>query len=239
MKWPQAAAKHRASIADSLATVTPVFVSSTRGMPDPKVLRRALYAWAFRVAVSPEGKLITDSNGEPMTRAEANSPPEHLASTLAWLAKHSLKVSEAAQPIHMRRAVTALSLKLNGEPATENTVKRKVMVLSNAMRYAIETGVITRHPLLGIDWTPREPDDEVDFRYVLGPRLARTLIQAVHDQGPRGKHLTAFFGCIYYAATRPGEAAALKDTDCVLPPESQPEEWWRVAPGGEPARGRS
>ena len=31
MKWPRASAKHRKSIAEALTTVTPVFISSTRG----------------------------------------------------------------------------------------------------------------------------------------------------------------------------------------------------------------
>ncbi|MFI6682865.1 hypothetical protein [Streptomyces sp. NPDC050485] len=32
------------------------------------------------------------------------------------------------------------------------------------------------------------------------------LIDAVREQNDRGRHLKAFFGCLYYAATRPGEA---------------------------------
>ncbi|WP_413471013.1 hypothetical protein [Streptomyces peucetius] len=33
----------------------------------------------------------------------------------------------------------------------------------------------------------------------------------------RGRHLEAFFGCIYYAASRPGETVGLKLRDCELP----------------------
>jgi hypothetical protein len=43
MTWPRAAAKHRASIAESLAVVTPVLVTSKRGAPHAAVLRTALY----------------------------------------------------------------------------------------------------------------------------------------------------------------------------------------------------
>ena len=44
----KAAAKHRASIAETLATVAPAFASTSRGAPAAPLLRRALYGWAFR-----------------------------------------------------------------------------------------------------------------------------------------------------------------------------------------------
>jgi hypothetical protein len=43
MKWPRAAAKHRRSIAEALATVTPALLSTGRGAPSDKEIRRALY----------------------------------------------------------------------------------------------------------------------------------------------------------------------------------------------------
>lgn len=50
MKWPHIAAKSRTSIADALATVTPVLVTTTRGMPEADTLRAVLYGWAFHKA---------------------------------------------------------------------------------------------------------------------------------------------------------------------------------------------
>jgi integrase len=32
-----------------------------------------------------------------------------------------------------------------------------------------------------------------------------------------GRRLRAFFGCLYYAAMRPGEALGLRRSDCTLP----------------------
>jgi integrase len=64
----------------------------------------------------------------------------------------------------------------------------------------------------------RKPD-EIDFRFVPGPKLAKSLIDAVGEQGERGRHLMAFFGCLYYAANRPGEAASLREDDFILPEE--------------------
>ncbi|MFI8101619.1 hypothetical protein [Streptomyces sp. NPDC086023] len=103
------------------------------------------------------------------------------------------------------------------------------MVLSNAFRYAAEErALLVRHPFLAVDWAAPETSDEVDFRFVPGPALTRRLLAAVAGQGPRGEHLEAFCGCVYHAGRRPGEAAALREKDFVLPPEDDPEAWGEV-----------
>ncbi|MET9414962.1 hypothetical protein ABZY03_12450 [Streptomyces klenkii] len=112
---------------------------------------------------------------------------------------------------------------MDGTPAAPNTVNRKIPVFNNAMRYAVELDRLDAVPLGKIDWSPPEVDDEIDFRYVPGPRLARQIIDAVAEQGPRGRHLRAFFGCIYYAAARPAEVASLVLADCSLPDEGRGE----------------
>ncbi|MER5257722.1 site-specific integrase [Streptomyces sp. NPDC002855] len=217
MKWPGAAGKHRASIAESLAVVTPVFVRTTKDQPDPKVLRAALYQWAFRAVRSGAGHV---------SRSDSAEVPAEIKEALDWVASNSLKVDEAARPERIRAAFTALSTLLNGKPAAENTANRKRMVLSNAFRYAVEErALLSRHPFLAVDWSAPTTSDEVDFRYVPGPRLARELLAAVAKQGARGEHLEAFYGAVYYGAARPGEAAALRREDFVLPPESEPDAW--------------
>ncbi|MFC9613905.1 tyrosine-type recombinase/integrase [Streptomyces sp. NPDC056938] len=226
MKWPQAAAKHRASIAESLAVVTPALVTSKRGAPRSVVLREALYQWAFRAVRGPEGSWVS--------RHVAEEPPADIRAALEWIATHSIKVKALEDPALLRPALEALSLRLDGNEAAENTVRRKRMVLSNVLRYTVEEkGLLTANPLLRVDWTPPESDDEIDFRYVPGPSKARSLLGAVRDSGPRGAHLHAFFGCLYYAAMRPGEVVALKESDCTLPPNS-PEavkEWGELLLG--------
>lgn len=221
MKWSGAAGKHRAGIAESLAVVTPVFVRSTAGQPDSRTLRAALYQWAFR-AVKPEG-------GDWLLRCDTEDLPEDMRRALDWVAAHSMKVDEAAKPVHIRAAFAALSKKLNGAPAAQNTANRKRMVLSNAFRYAVEEcALLNRHPFLAVDWTAPATSDEVDFRYVPDPRLARRLLGAVAAQGPRGEHLETFFGAVYYVATRPGEAVSLREQDFTLPPENEPDAWGEV-----------
>ncbi|MFD3805382.1 tyrosine-type recombinase/integrase [Streptomyces sp. NPDC058619] len=209
MKWPKAAAKHRASIAETFATVTPAFVSSSRGAPDSTVLRKALYGWAFR-AVQADG-------GPLRLRHEVEKPPEDIAAALTWVASNTVKMTEVARSECLRGALDALSKKLNGKPAADNTVNRKRMVMSNALRYAVERGTLPANPLGRLDWTAPYKDDEVDFRYVPNPDQAAALIDAVKQSGGRGEHMAAFFGCLYYAAMRPSEIAALRAADCTLP----------------------
>ncbi|MEV8287832.1 tyrosine-type recombinase/integrase [Streptomyces niveus] len=211
MKWPDVSAKHRASIADALATVTPALVSDSRGAPAPNVLRRALYAWAFRLA--------KDSIGVWQFRTVVEEPPEDVAAALTWIERKSVKVAELDSAPLLRLALTALSLKTDGTTAAPNTVRRKLPVFSNALRYAVECELLTAVPLSKVDWSPPETDDEVDFRFVPGPSLARRLIASVGTQGRRGEHLEAFFGCMYYAAMRPAEVTDLHLRDCTLPAE--------------------
>ncbi|MFI6336213.1 tyrosine-type recombinase/integrase [Streptomyces sp. NPDC050535] len=214
MKWPRAAAKHRASIAESLAVVIPALVTTNRGAPKAKTLRAALYQWAFRAVTGPDGELVA--------RHVADEPPEDIRAALSWLSEHSAQVSALENPELLRPALDALSRRLDGRKAAENTLRRKLMVLSNFLKYTVEEkGLLSTNPLQRVDWTVPERDDEIDFRYVPGPAQARALIDAVRGAGSRGEHMAAFFGCLYYAAMRPGEIASLKRSDCTLPPDSE------------------
>ncbi|MFI1946960.1 tyrosine-type recombinase/integrase [Streptomyces virginiae] len=209
MKWPKAAAKHRASIAETLATVTPAFVSSSGGAPAPAVLRKALYGWAFRAMQDKEGTL--------RLRHEVEQPPADVAAALMWIAENTYKMTEVARADRLRAALDAIAKTLSGRPAADNTVNRKRMVLSNTLRYAVERTILPANPLGRVDWAAPVRDDEVDFRYVPNPEQAAALIGAVRRISARGEHLAAFFGCLYYAAMRPSEIAALRADDCMLP----------------------
>ncbi|MFD6569227.1 tyrosine-type recombinase/integrase [Streptomyces diastaticus] len=223
MKWPQAAATHRASIAEALAVAVPALVTTTRGAPGRAALRAALYQWAYRMAPGPGGLA---------PRHTLEEPPAEVRSALAWIAQHSMQVKALESPDRLRPALNALAVRIDGRPAAENTVRRKLMVLSNFLRYTVEEkGLLTTNPLQRVDWRPPETEGEIDFRYVSGPDLARRLIAAVTAQGSRGDHLGAFFGCLYYAAMRPGEIASLKETDCTLPPLDAPGEWGQLLLG--------
>ncbi|UQA94193.1 tyrosine-type recombinase/integrase [Streptomyces halobius] len=172
---------------------------------------------AFQAARNTRGELIRDEKGDPVARKDAEEPPEEIARALAWIAKHSIKVTDLNDSDTLRRALTALSMKLYGKKAAENTVRRKRSSFSNALRYAVERELLASNPLSRVDWDPPATDDEVDFRYVPNPAPARALLEAVRVQGQRGGHLHGFFGCMYYAAMRPSEVAQLNKRDCKLP----------------------
>ena len=96
-KWPHLAPISRRSIAESLTTVTVAMVRDRRGAPDPALLRRSLFAWAF-------------------TPAPAISPrPPEAAGALAWIAA---ALEEAAT---IRLALDACARKIAGKSAAAAT----------------------------------------------------------------------------------------------------------------------
>ncbi|WP_461013737.1 tyrosine-type recombinase/integrase [Streptomyces daliensis] len=206
MKWPGAAAKHRASIAESLTLATVALCPEAKGRPDEALLRRALYQWAFNA-----GRRKTD-------------PPHDEAAALRWVAKHSPPLNNLDSAQRMRSVLDALAKRLDGKAAAANTVKRRRAVLSNCLRIAVERELLPSNPLLRVHWETPKAVEELDERSVATPAQARSLLVAVREQGPRGEHLEAFFGCMYYAAMRPEEVSVLSRSQCTLPDEG----WGRL-----------
>jgi len=75
------------------------------------------------------------------------------------------------------------------------------------------------NPIMSLSWTAPKTAKAVDKRVVVNPIQARTLLEAVRDQGPSGSGLVAFFAVMYYSALRPGEALSLRKANLVLPDE--------------------
>ncbi len=106
----------------------------------------------------------------------------------------------------------------------------------NALGYAIEDGLLNANPVDRIRWRAPEVAQTVDRRIVVSPAQAQRLLAGVRAQGDRGRHLEAFFGCLYYAALRPSEAVALREADCHMPSRG----WGRIdLAGTEPRAGRA
>jgi integrase len=198
MKWPRLAAKSRRSTTEALTTITVVLLRpSTRGRPDDMTLRRALYFHGL--------------NPRPQT------PPREYAAALEWLDQASLPVVELDSPALVRRTLDALCMRLDGKPAAATTVQRKRAVLYNALGYAVELGLLDSNPIDRVQWTAPEVAPAIDRRTVANPNQVTELLKAVRDLGDRADRHTAFFGCLYYAGTRPAEAADLRWHDCHLP----------------------
>ncbi len=199
VKWPKAAAKHRASIAESLTIATMALCPNGKGRPDQEVLRRALYQWAFNAG-----------------RHDAE-PPEQEARALAWVEKHAPAVADLDSAKRMRTVLDELAKKKDGTATAANTIRRRRAVLSNCLRLAVEKELLPSNPLHRVHWETPKAVEELDERSVATPAQARSLLTAVREQGDRGAHLEAFFGCMYYAAMRPEEVSVLSVDQCTLP----------------------
>ena len=196
MKWPSLAAHSRASLADALATVTPALTRpDSRRRPDPRELRTALYRHAFN----------------PARPAE---PGSTAAQILDWAQHASLPVGRLSEPAVLRAALEALTLRLDGSRAAANTIIRKRVVLHGALGYAAEAGLLPDNPLDNFGWQVPQSSAAIDPVVVASPAQASALLNAVDRTRPE---MTAFFGCLYYAALRPEEAVALRYADCHLP----------------------
>ena len=192
MKWPSLAAHSRASLAESLATVTPVLTRpGARNRPDQRELRTVLYRHAFN----------------PARPADPGSPA---AQILDWAQQASLPVGCLSDPAVLRTALEALTLRLDGSRAAANTIIRKLVVLHDA----VEGGLLPDNPLDIIAWQIPRSSAALDPVVVASPAQVSRLLDAVTQVKPE---MTAFFGCLYYAALRPEEAVALRYADCHLP----------------------
>ena len=209
MKWPRSSAKHRKSIAEALTTVTMALLSSSRGAPEDKLLRAALYGWAFNKG-----------------RRDAGDPPGRLRPALGWLAGNTVDLQRLSKDAALvRGALDALALRLDGTAAAATTVARKRAVFSGALKYAVELRLIESHPMAYVSWTAPKSTEELDRRVVVNPDQARALLAAVQEIAPE---FEAFFGCMYYSALRPEECLHLGDHDYERPTEPGGWGWFNL-----------
>ena len=196
MKWPRLAPHSRASLADALATVTVALTRPTAGRPPTCTLRAALYRHAFN-----SGRHAAWTDPAP-------------ARVLAWLARASLPVAQLSDPGVIRAAMDALTVRLDGGRAAAATVSRKRAVFHDALGYAVELGLLPANPLGQVQWTAPRSATAVNPQTVASPVQVRAILAEVARLRPE---LTAFFGCLYYAALRPEEAVALRQANLILP----------------------
>ena len=217
MKWPDLAPKSRRSTAEALTTVTAALTTRHRSAPDPAILRRALFAWAFN------------------TGTRNLTPPADIAVALEWIAAASQPVAALEDPAVLRAALGACARTQAGKPAAATTQRRKRAVFYNAVGYAVEQRLLGANPVDRIQWKAPDVAATVDRRVVASPAQARALLVGVRAHSSRGAQLEAFFGCLYYAALRPSEAVALREADCHLPSRG----WGRIDLAvSEPRAGR-
>ena len=161
-----------------------------------RVLRAALYGHAFNPA---------QAGADP-------GPPATAA--LAWARHHCLPLAALADPAVTRRALDALILRLDGTRAAATTITRKRAVFHGCLSYAAELGLLEANPLDRITWRPPRSSRSADPRSAATPAEVQAILAEVTMIRPE---LTAFFGCLYYAALRPAEAVALRASSCIVP----------------------
>ena len=83
----------------------------------------------------------------------------------------------------------------------------------DAAGYAVELGLLPANPVSQVRWTPPKAAAAVNPQTVASPAQVRAILAEVARLRPE---LTAFFGCLYYAALRPEEAVALRSANLVL-----------------------
>ena len=113
-----------------------------------------------------------------------------------------------------RRALEALALRLDGTRAAATTITRKRAVFHGCLGYAAELGLLEANPLDRITWRPPRSPCSAGPRSAATPAEVQAILAEVTQIRPE---LTAFFGCLYYAALRPAEAVALRASSCILP----------------------
>ncbi|MEV7565622.1 site-specific integrase [Streptomyces tanashiensis] len=198
-RWDRTPGNTRRTLADALATITPALVRREARYSEPRVLRRALYSWAFN------------------KRAWESEPSAEWQHALDWMQRHSLPVSELMEPDVVRRALDALGRKIDGESAAAKTSLRKRSAFSEVLGTAVDKGYFAENPLARVKWQAPGVSEEVDPACVPNPTQVARLLTAVGRQQGRGPHLEAFFGCMYYAAMRPAEVIHLQISQCHLP----------------------
>jgi hypothetical protein len=143
-----------------LVTGTVALSAKEPGAPEGKVLRQALFAWAFN----------------PATR-QLDRPPE-IADALGWADRASLPVAQLEDTATVRLALAACARTLTGKAAAGSTQRRKRSVFYNALGYAVEQGRLPSNPVDRIQWTTPVAQS-VDRRVVVSPTQARSLLAAV------------------------------------------------------------
>ena len=156
-QWPNLAPVSRRSVAEALVTVTIALTAKEKGAPEPRVLRRALFAWAFN----------------PATREQA--PPREITLALGWAARASLPVSALDDSATVRLALGACAKTLTGKPVAGSTQRRKRSVFYIALGYAVEQGHLASNPVDRIQWTTPAVAQTGDRRIVVSPAQARKL----------------------------------------------------------------
>ena len=196
-EMPLAAAHTRAGIADALATITPALLTPGPGRPLAAVLRTALYGHAFNAA-----------------RAGTDPGPAATAA-LGWLRHRCLPLAALADPAVTRRALDAPGPAPGWDPGRGHDHHPQACRLPRLPQPRGRTRTPGSRPT-----GPHQLATARDrpARQARGQRPPLLRCRRSWPRSPVSRpELTAFFGCLYYAALRPP-----KPSRCVPAPAPSP-----------------
>lgn len=107
MKWPDAAATTRRTNAEALTKATIAMISSAKGRPDDKLLRRALNRWGFN-----------------LNCRNSSDCPTEIRRVLDWLERNTRNVSSLVDPAILRPVLSAIAVRVDGKPGAPSVVNR-------------------------------------------------------------------------------------------------------------------
>ncbi|NAS26591.1 tyrosine-type recombinase/integrase [Herbidospora sp. NEAU-GS84] len=201
-RWVHLSALSREAIAYAMLSIIPALTKDVPRRPAIEDLRAVLRTYALL----PEKRRPTLSDEE--------------RATLKWIEEASLPLADLAEAAVIRTALDAIALTFKGTPAAATTVRRKRAILHHVLEAAVEGQHLSSNPLHGIKWKRPRSSDAVDPCVVVNPTQARALLDTVRTLGrTRGARMYAMFACMYYAALRSEEVAALRSANCELPDE--------------------
>jgi len=93
-------------------------------------------------------------------------------------------------------------------------------VFHNALGYAVELGLLSANPAGTVQWHTPKAAAAVSPQTVASPAQVQAVLAQVAALRP---YLVAFFACLYYAALRPEEAVALRQSHLTLPTHGRGE----------------
>lgn len=250
LKWPTLAPSSRRSMAEALATATMALLTETKTRPPDADLRTMMFAWAFnapRRAAGPPPEHLAPaatwlaSHTVPLRSLDKAANARAL---LDALARKQDGTQAAATTIARKRALihNVFELAVERELFAANPVARirwkapKVRdtfdpravinpeqarallravgaIDVDAYRAAVRGEVTAQASERGGRATKPASPGSAKFRRITGLDV-------------RGRHLVAFFACLYYSALRPSEALALTIDNLELPNPESPGDGW-------------
>ena len=205
-QWTKAPPNTRRATVVNLAAILPLFTQRVDNPPMPARLQHLL---STRVLPPPQRALGLDT---------ADS------AALSWLRRASRPVADLFDDLTARELLQAIGTTVTGRVVTSSTWDKRRAVLNRTLQFAVEAGLLDRNPVSGRSLPTGRVVEAVDPWAVVNPQQAQQLLAAVTYVGgrrrcdrDRGRRLYAFFCCLYYGGLRPGEALALRRTDCKLP----------------------